>query len=662
MEAQQNCETAVQVSPGITNVNFAIGSEVPMPVCITPPGSVNATRGAWFEYTPAELHTTVVTTDIAGNPLFDTRVHIYSGNCDALVCVAGDDDSGNGNTSTVSFTAEAGVTYYIAFDNRWNSSNFSFNLTEGPFVPPPPPLFTVQNLTLAGMCITDMNGDYLDDVVSPGSMGEIGILYQTAAEPGFTMATLTAPVTPNFPSWSVAAGDFDKNGYNDLLYGGGSGATIILANDNGTAFDEKIESTQYVFSQRTNFVDINNDGHLDAFVCHDVEPNVYFLNNGTGGATFHQGGLGDHEFGGNYGSIWVDYDNDGDSDLFIAKCRGGGENPAAIDELHRNDGAGEFTPVSNQFTDTANMADMQQSWSSAWADFDNDGDMDAFVGASSPVSGGHRLKRNNGNGTFTDVVAGSGLDVNPQYNIENIAHDFDNDGWVDIFGGGSIIMFNNGDMTFSPVEIPALHGPVGDLNNDGFLDILNNNTLYVNNGNDNNWIKIHLQGIASNRNGIGARVEVYTTETGIEKQIRDVRSGDGFEFMSSLNAHFGLGEAEAIEKVVVRWPSGTVDTLFGPAINNALLVVEGEHVLGNIGFENSLFKLYPNPVKENLQINGGDNLNIVKASIYDLSGKLIKAVEVTNATIPVQFLSHGTYIISLIDSTGKQHLSKFIKN
>jgi hypothetical protein len=506
-----------------------------------------------------------------------------------------------------------------------------------------------------------MNGDYLDDVVSPGAGGEISILYQTATEPGFTMTTLTAPVTPHFPSWSVAAGDYDKNGYNDLLYGGSNGATVILANDDGTAFDAKLESTQYVFSQRTNFIDLNNDGHLDAFVCHDVEPNVYFLNNGSGGFTFHQGGLGDHTEGGNYGSIWVDYDNDGDSDLFIAKCRGGGADPAAIDELHRNDGAGDFTPVANEFVNEANMADMQQSWSSAWADFDNDGDMDAFVGASTPVSGIHRLKRNNSDGTFTDVVTGSGFDINPFYNIENVAHDFDNDGWVDVFGGGNRIMFNNGDMTFTPIQIPATNGPIGDLNNDGFLDILNDNTAYMNNGNDNNWIKVHLEGVESNRNGIGARIEVYTSVTGLEKQIRDVRSGDGFRYMSSLNAHFGLGEAEAIEKVVVKWPSGTVDTILDPDINSSLMVVEGEHVLGDIRFESSLLKLYPNPVKDNLHIKG-DNLNIVKASIYDLSGKLIKAMEVTNATIPVQFLSHGTYILSLIDSNGEQHLSKFIKN
>lgn len=660
LSAQQNCENAIPANPGITAVTFTAGSEVPSPICAT--NGTGANMGVWFTYTPSELHTTVITTDIQGYPILDTRVHVYSGNCNALYCVAGDDDSGTGNSSTVSFTAEANVTYYIAFDNRWNSSNFSFSLTEGPFVTPPPSMFSSQNIVLEGTkyCVVDMNGDYLDDVVAVTN-GLVHVLYQNDDSPGFTPATLTAPLTSYMASWSLAAGDFDKNGYNDLLYGSNSGTVIMLRNDDGTAFGSKIESTQYVFSQRTNFVDINNDGHLDAFICHDVEPNVYFLNDGNGGYTFVQGGLGNYPSGGNYGSIWVDYDNDGDSDLFIAKCRGGGENPAAIDELHRNDGNGVFVEVASSTIDEANMADMQQAWSSAWADFDNDGDMDAFIGASSSISGGHRLKRNNGDGTFTDVTIGSGFDIHQFLNVENVAHDFNNDGWVDVFGGGQTLMMNNGDMTFTPIEINVDNGPIGDLNNDGFLDIQNDEVLYINNGNDNNWMKIYLKGIQSNSNGVGARVEVYTATQGLEKQIRDIRSGDGFRYMSSLNAHFGLGAAETIEKVIVRWPSGTVDTILGPAINTALMVVEGEHVLNNISFNNELFTLYPNPVKDNLHVKGSNTLDIARANIYDLSGRLIKSVAVTNSIIPVATLISGTYIIALHDTAGKQHVSKFIK-
>ena len=78
-------------------------------------------------------------------------------------------------------------------------------------------------------------------------------------------------------------------------------------------------------------------------------------------------------------------------------------------------------------------------------------------------------------------------------------------------------------------------------------------TVHFGTDNGNNWIKINLEGVESNRNGIGARVEVYTTIDEAEvRQIREIRSGDGFRYMSSLNAHFGIGTTEAIDKVVVK--------------------------------------------------------------------------------------------------------------
>ncbi len=95
--------------------------------------------------------------------------------------------------------------------------------------------------------------------------------------------------------------------------------------------------------------------------------------------------------------------------------------------------------------------------------------------------------------------------------------------------------------------------------------------------NGNKWFALSLKGIESNSNGIGARVEIYGAWG---KQIRDVRSGEGFEFMSTLNVHFGLGSATQINKVIIKWPSGKVDTILNPAINQYLNVVEGSYMLG----------------------------------------------------------------------------------
>ena len=656
--SQNTCETAVVVSAG----SHVVGTLDGTPSALACAGNVNTQTtkySEWYRYTPTINYTVTITTDLAINSGGDTNFNVYSGGCGALVCHSGDDDSGSvgtGYLSVATFSAMAGTTYYIAFDNKWSAAGFTFQLIENTYTPPiPAPVsFTAQAIpTISGSylnCAVDMNGDYLDDIVAVSSTN-VQIHYQLTSG-GFSNSTITTTAADFLPSWSIAAGDLDKNGFNDLVYGGGSGVTFMKANATGTGFTE-ISGPQYVFSQRSNMVDINNDGHLDTFVCHDVDPNVYYLNDGSGNLTFYQGGLGDHSEGGNYGSVWVDYDNDGDQDLFIAKCRGGAST-AKVNELHQNNGGGVFTNVSV----ASNMADPVQTWSSAWNDFDNDGDMDALIGASSNADGHHKLMRNNGNGTFTDITAGSGWDTNTSLNIEHITYDFDNDGFTDVMGGGNKIMRNNGNMTFSPFNIGFVPGPVGDFNNDGFVDVQSGSTIYYSNGNGNNWIKFNLQGIQSNRNGIGARIEIYGPWG---KQIRDVRSGEGFRNMSTLNVHFGIGSATAITQVVVLWPSGVVDVINNPTVNSALNVIEGSSPLSLVDNGNSKIILYPNPTTNLITLSNSEVLNIKNISVLSTLGKIIKTGNLNNGSFDVSDLAEGLYILSIETEDGNKYAESFIK-
>ena len=389
MNAQESANSCVEILDYITGAgSFSVqdfnGTEIPTPVCAS--GGNNATSGEWYAYQSNTDYYVTISSDLTQNSGLDTRVHVFTGSCGNLTCLVGDDDSGSGYLTVASFNAVAGNTYYIAWDNNWDSSAFDWQLTQGD--PPPTPPFSFTNTTVGingtDRAVVDMNNDQLDDLVSINS-DEINIFYQLT-EGGFNQVSIPTTTADYTPSWSLAAGDIDHNGYNDLLYGGGSGVTFMKANDDGTAYEE-ISGSEYVFSQRSNFVDINNDGHLDAFVCHDVEPNVYYINDGFGNLTFYQGpnesgvpsGIGNHPSGGHYGTVWIDYDNDRDIDLFIAKCRGG-SGTEKINELWRNDSNGSFTEVGAQ--PNVNMADEVQTWSSAWADFDNDGDMDAYIGAS----------------------------------------------------------------------------------------------------------------------------------------------------------------------------------------------------------------------------------------------------------------------------------------
>jgi len=508
--------------------------------------------------------------------------------------------------------------------------------------------FTTENVSTNGsykMCVVDMNGDFLDDIVSVGS-NNINVLVQQDAG-GFVSQNFPTSSAQNLPGWTMAAGDFNGDGYNDLLYGGGNGATFMLSASDGSSYTQ-VSPGQYIFSQRTNFVDINNDGYLDAFVCHDLEPNVYYLNDGNNNFEYHQGGLGDYFSGGNYGSVWIDYNNDGHIDMFIAKC--GGEQPRYTDQLLRNNGDGTFTEVAAQ----AGLNNTTQTWSSAWADYDNDGDMDVMVGASSFWSGGHKLMRNNGDGTFTDITAASGLDIYNGTSWDYAPADFDNDGFVDIYTEDTILR-NNGNMTFTPVNTPYISS-IGDLNNDGFLDGYSFGTVSYNNGNSNNWLTINTIGTESNRNGIGARVEIYSA---MGKQIRDVRSGEGFQYMSTLNTHFGLGTDTSIDQVIVRWPSGIVDTIENPDINTTLVIVEGDHQMGVKDVEANTFSIYPNPVKDVLHVKGKSMEN-VNYEIHHITGQLVQKGKIGNGNINVNSLGKGIYVISITQNDKKSNL-KFIK-
>ena len=680
-----SCAASIPIGPGTHYVDSINGENYELNC-----SEYDASNGdlEWYIYTPNDDYLTTITSDLEVNDDRDTRFHVYQGTCGDLSCVAGDDDSGDGYLSATSFYVYTGEIYYIAWDDRWENESFEFQLIESDPPPVPPFDFTMENVSTVGSerGLVDMNNDKLDDLVSI-QQTSINIHYQLEGG-GFNPVSIETSYADNTPSWSLAAGDFDGNGYNDLLYGGGSGVTFMQANSDGTSYTE-ISGGEYVFSQRSNFVDINNDGHLDAFVCHDIEATVYYINDGNGVLEFFQGpddngitsgvgGVGynlaswdtNDQEGGNYGSVWIDYDNDRDIDMFIAKCRGG-DVQWKNNELWRNNGDGTFSNVAdvtgwyNSYypdgghDNSSNLGDPIQTWSSAWGDFNNDGYLDVYVGASNTYDGEHKLMKNNGDGTFTDVTANSGVEEAP-YGIENNAADVDNDGYIDIFTDGDILL-NNGDFTFElyTAGVPG-PGAIGDANNDGFVDMFNGVNLYLNDGNSNNWLKVTTTGTTSNTNGIGARVEINSP--GVGTQIRDVVSGSGFRYMSSLNTHFGLGSDSSVNSITVYWPSGTVDVLNNPEINTTINITEGE----TLSLENSFigeFVLYPNPVKNSLTISSSLDLDQSIISVFDIAGRRVLNYKLADNinSIDVSRLSAGEYILRIITKEKLISSEKFIK-
>ncbi len=430
-------------------------------------------------------------------------------------------------------------------------------------------------------CAVDMNGDFLDDVVRVTNDG-IYIDYQQP-DGSFTQTEFLMTLQ-NYPTWSLCAGDIDNNGYNDLLFGGGSAVSFIYANADGSAYTEDFHS-DYIFSQRSTFADIDNDGNLDAFVCHDVDQSHPYRNNGSGVLTEDQDLIETLNLAGNYAALWVDYDNDWDTDLYVTKCRQGSTSGdiERTNAMYRNNGDGTYTEVAAQI----GMADNAQSWATVFEDFDNDGDFDAFIVNHDEQN---RFMINDGNGNFTESIMSTGIAPNDLGAWENASGDFNNDGYMDILSElGSELYLNNGDMTFTGYDLPFDDGGIGDFNNDGFLDVVNGNALWTNDGNGNNWVKINTLGIFSNKNGIGARVEIHGAWG---TQIREVRAGQSFSPMSSLTIHFGIGTATEIDQIVIKWPSGIETIIDNPSINtthdipeaDCLLAESSIQVNGNVEF------------------------------------------------------------------------------
>ncbi len=455
-------------------------------------------------------------------------------------------------------------------------------------------LLTNPNSFTSGVAVAvaDMNADGLDDIVRLNDGYLLSIEYQTPGDQPFTNFEYGDVFDGNEDAWAMVVGDVNNDGYCDVMAGGYyTGVKMLTAMNGGADLALTTLPNTDLFVQGSNMADINNDGWLDVFSCHDDGESRIWGNDGTGSFFMADEWIDmattpPSDNSGNYGSVWSDFDNDGDLDLYIAKCRQGvnnPEDPRRINALFINDGQNNYTEAAEEH----GLKIKWQSWTGEFQDIDNDGDMDCFV-----TNHDYRVQllENDGSGHFTDITEQAGLDLGElhEYN-EGLMRDFDNDGFVDIVTAQPALFYhNNGDKTFTLIANPTAVSfgtmAIGDLNHDGFLDLYTayqtgfngpSNTpdkLWINDGNSNHFLAVNLRGVQSNRMGVGARIEIHGS-WGI--QIREVRAGESYGVSNSLSSHFGLGQETEVEYVVVRWPSGTVDVVANPAADQFLTIEEG---------------------------------------------------------------------------------------
>lgn len=496
----------------------------------------------------------------------------------------------------------------------------------------------------------DVNGDLIDDIIIIDRGKTLRAIISSGSE--FALNLKDSYTLTTLSEWSLAAGDLDNDGRIEFITSGEYNLGNIVSVGSESISGTKI--TTNIYTQGSATVDINNDGWLDYFVCNEDGPPKIYINDGTGNLVetqvidFLENDNTDGS--GNYGVVWADVNGDFLPDMVLSKCKVGVDDPTDLRRVNRvyiNNGDGTFSEKGSEM----NLNSGSQTWVTTVADYDNDGDMDAFVvNHYTP----HQFMENIDNEYFVERELS---EVLSGLSFQAVSLDVDNDGWMDIIVlgvQGGILLHNKGNMEFDVIR--DIFGPnyvnsltVGDYNDDGFPDIhahlslpvnvvgVLDDQLWMNDGNANHYIKINLQGIQSNRAAIGAHLTLYA---GGIRQTRYVKGGESYGITNSFQQIFGLGENTEIDSLIIRWPSRLKEIYTDLGVDNTYLAQEGRCISKQI-------RLYDEPV-----LVGNSPVIIEGLEDYD---QYLWSHGDTNRETPV---SVGDYHLSMTNSDGCITVSK----
>jgi hypothetical protein len=429
---------------------------------------------------------------------------------------------------------------------------------------------------------------------------------------------------------SAVWGDYDNDGDLDLYLSNVYSGNKLFRNEGGGAF---VNATSGPLGDTGNdngvaWGDYDNDGDLDLYLANWDGANKLFRNEGPPSWSFvdaTSAPLGDTGHG--IGVAWGDYDNDGDLDLYLANDRYSGN------KLFRNEGGGAFADATS-----GPLGDTGEDTGVAWGDYDNDGDLDLYL---AKIGQANKLFRNEGppSWSFVDATSAPLGDTGGGFGVA--WGDYDNDGDLDLYlanyGQANKLFRNDGgawvDATSGPLGDTGVGTGVawGDYDNDGDLDLyLANaagNKLFRNDGQTGrHWLQVKLQGVVSNRSGIGARVRVVA---GGVSRIEEISGGSGYCSQNSLVAEFGLGAATVVDSLIVRWPCGIVWDTAGVAVDQQLRISEGS---GRVAVDEvlplprtlELSAAAPNPFHRSTRIDYAlPSAGRVRLTVHDLQGRRV---------------------------------------
>ena len=449
-----------------------------------------------------------------------------------------------------------------------------------------------------------------------------------------TFQEITSGIIVNNAGVSNTAiwGDYDNDGNLDLFVSNNPSNTLppelnfLYKNNGAPDYDFSTVSmpgtqmdANYTWS--SSWVDYDNDGDLDLHMPDNkhLRRDFFYENNGNGGFTSISPSFVTPNVESTGVVSWIDYDHDGDQDLFMIKSGrthpSGREDNRMYHNMLSETGNLEFRRVHS----AAMVNHFDLDFQASWGDYDNDGDMDVYLGN---FDNRNYLYRNEGDSLFTRITTGpAALDFGAT--LGSTWGDFDNDGDLDLYVGNtggqrSKYYQNDGSGNFSSLNFLQVGPPVtnvsnlqgcasADYNNDGYLDLYipnsfssgnGRNYMYLNAGGTNSFIELTCKGRTSNAAAIGAKIWIKAMINGSGVwQLRHITgSPTGNRAQNDLRVHFGLGDAGVVDSLIIEWPLGLKEIYTGIPVNQFLEFTEGQTTrVVEVKERNIELTIYPNP-------------------------------------------------------------------
>lgn len=435
----------------------------------------------------------------------------------------------------------------------------------------------IYNLNHAwGVAIGDYDNDGDDDIFIPAHPSRL-LINQGNMEFIVDQA--------HFNSLDAKVGvwiDIDNDGWLDMVTSSWENSAIYMNQGDGTFLEEgKLRTSK---RQAILVGDLNGDQWVDLYTSNFRQPNELLLNDGKGYFVNRIAGSGAEAEQQGMGGILIDIDQDQDLDIYLVF------DGKESNFLFINDGAGRFIEAAQPW----GLDTRTQGMGTDYADFNGDGAYDFYI---------TNLFHNNfmisqPDGTYQNMAPGLGMDDNGMaWGL--VVLDYDNDGLPDIYVNNkygfsqypNLLYKNKGDLVFEnvaqghPIEntMAGFGCGVSDLNNDGLSDLLVINEdptqsvrIFENkNTGPGNWIQFSLVGTTSNKFGVGSRISVYS---GGREWTREVTIGTGYSTQNSYRLHFGIGEEDVIDSVIIHWPDKTIYKHELIASDTRYLAIQGEEL------------------------------------------------------------------------------------